>query len=101
MSHPPSPRGAPVQRENKLASLPEGFVSVVPELVRSLEFIRALEAATLENGDLQGHALDRLRHLRECLLNIDESAEMYSLKQYITTLSLSHHTYTDFPPESQ
>ncbi|KAF8576146.1 hypothetical protein K439DRAFT_1664746 [Ramaria rubella] len=96
MSHPPSPRGAPVQRENELAGLPEGFVSVVPELVRSLEFIHALEAATLKNGDLQGHALDTLCHPRECLLNIDESAEMYSLKQYITTLSSPHHTYTDF-----
>ncbi|KAF8581047.1 hypothetical protein K439DRAFT_1355210 [Ramaria rubella] len=52
MSRPPSPGGAPVQREYELSGLDADFVPVVPELQTSMEFIRALEAATLDNGDI-------------------------------------------------
>ncbi|KAF8585294.1 hypothetical protein K439DRAFT_1616022 [Ramaria rubella] len=56
-SCPPSPREVLWQRIYELSVMDDGFVLVVPELRTSMEFIWALEAATLDNGDIKGDAL--------------------------------------------
>ncbi|KIJ23359.1 hypothetical protein M422DRAFT_62428 [Sphaerobolus stellatus SS14] len=69
------------------------FVPVVDEIRISVEFIRAIRAATLDNGDLDPTTLARLRNPPDEQLKIEDENEMFSLKQFIATSRGSEDTY--------
>ncbi|KAF8521819.1 hypothetical protein JB92DRAFT_3141125 [Gautieria morchelliformis] len=72
------------------------FTPNVEELQDSLNFIRALRNASLDNGDLSEHYLIRLRNPPTHELRVDNPDELYSLKQYIASENASEKTYMKF-----
>ena len=71
------------------------FVPLVDELRTSIDFVKALRCASLNNDDLTEDALARLRHPPQHVLEIQDPNELYSLKQYLATQNASQQTYHD------
>jgi hypothetical protein len=71
------------------------FVPAVQELKLSLEFIKALKNASLDNGDLMAATLDRLRNPPEHVLQIDKN-KLHSLRQFLGVQNASQQIYTHF-----
>ncbi|KAF8074615.1 hypothetical protein FPV67DRAFT_1354269, partial [Lyophyllum atratum] len=65
------------------------------ELKIALQFKKALEAASLENGDLDADQLHNLRNPPQTVLNIDDRDLLLSLKLFISTTNASDQVYTD------
>jgi hypothetical protein len=72
------------------------YIPAVDELKYSLDFIKALELATLDNGDLSEEALFRLRNPPQHELTLDNPDEKYSIKQFLTSMNSSQTTYQSF-----
>jgi hypothetical protein len=71
------------------------FEPNVDELRDSLNFVRALRNASLENGDLSAHFLERLHNPPTCELKVDDLDELYSLKQFLATENSLQQVYTN------
>ncbi|KAJ6558965.1 hypothetical protein B0H10DRAFT_1764016, partial [Mycena sp. CBHHK59/15] len=57
----------------------------VEELQTAKEFILALRAATLENGDLDADAIHRLRNPMQQPINISDKYLRLSLDQFLSS----------------
>ncbi|KAF5342644.1 hypothetical protein D9611_001231 [Ephemerocybe angulata] len=76
-------------------SLPESLTcAAVPELETALKFRRALEAASLENGDLSTEQVERLRSPTEFVETLDPDTK-HALKLYLSTHGASEQVYRD------
>ncbi|KIJ30139.1 hypothetical protein M422DRAFT_268386 [Sphaerobolus stellatus SS14] len=61
------------------------FIPAVDDIRLSVEFIRALQAAKLDNGDLDPIILERLRNPPDQQLKIEDEDELYFLEQFLAT----------------
>jgi hypothetical protein len=68
---------------------------VVDELKSSLDFIHALQNASLDDGGLSEEALRRLRNPPQHILEIDDPVELLSLRHFLGTSNASQHTYAN------
>ncbi|KAF8475454.1 hypothetical protein JB92DRAFT_3134520 [Gautieria morchelliformis] len=68
---------------------------IVEELKLSLDFIHALQNASLNDGGLSEEALHRLRNPPQHILEIDDPAELLSLRHFLGTSNASQHTYAN------
>jgi hypothetical protein len=69
------------------------FVPAIDELKTCLEFISALKAASLDNGDLNNDALLQLHNPPQYVLEISDPNDINSLEQFLATKSASQDTY--------
>jgi hypothetical protein len=74
-------------------AIESGFVLSVDELKTSVEFIRALESASLDRGNLDAEALTRLWNPPEHVLEVSDPNDLFSLEQYLMTQGSSQDTY--------
>ena len=75
--------------------LPPGFVPAVDELKCALEFIEALQEATLDADGLDEEVLARLRHPPQEPFDFVDPDLRLSLKLFISTTNSSQQTYAD------
>ncbi|KAF5386899.1 hypothetical protein D9615_001883 [Tricholomella constricta] len=73
----------------------DDFIPRTEDLRIALEFKRALEAASLDNGDLDAAQIHALRNPTQQVLTIDDRDLLLSLKLFISTSNSSNQTYTD------
>ncbi|KAJ6622946.1 hypothetical protein B0H10DRAFT_1759968, partial [Mycena sp. CBHHK59/15] len=67
----------------------------VEELQTAKEFILALQAATLENGDLDADAIHHLRNPMQQPIDISDRYLRLSLDQFLSSTTSSEATYTE------
>ena len=92
---PPPPAPPPVHRPEELV-IPADFVCVVDEVQTALEFKRALEAASLDNGDLDEDDLFRLRNPVTEIVDITDKDILTSLRLLLLTTNTTDQAYKDF-----
>ncbi|KAF8068691.1 hypothetical protein FPV67DRAFT_1415071, partial [Lyophyllum atratum] len=73
----------------------DDFVPRTDELNLALQFKKALQAASLENGDLDADQLYNLRNPPQEVLKIDDKDLLLSIKLFISTTNASDQVYTD------
>ncbi|KAF9535164.1 hypothetical protein CPB83DRAFT_730467, partial [Crepidotus variabilis] len=61
----------------------------------SLEFIRVLEKATLDNGDFDEEQLHSLRHPVQHTRSLNDKDVLLSLKCFLATMRASNQVYSD------
>ena len=77
-------------------SIPPGLIPSVDTLKTSIEFQRALEEASLDNGDLDVDKLYQLRHPNQNESNLlDDPDVLFSLRLFLSTTSASDQVYND------
>ena len=76
-----------------IEDLPADFVPNIDELRIALEFIRAVQFASLDNGDLPPAVVMWLKDPLQEVLQIHDLDELYSLKQYLAIQGASQQTY--------
>ncbi|KAF8968972.1 hypothetical protein BDZ97DRAFT_1644451, partial [Flammula alnicola] len=69
------------------------FVPKTDDLRIALEFKRALEKASLDNGDLDEEELLRLRNPVTELIDIEDRDVLLSIKLFLSTSNASDQTY--------
>jgi hypothetical protein len=77
----------------------ENLLDVVPmvdELIHARDFIKVVEYACLDNGDLSTDVMAQIRSPPQDILTIEDPSELYSLKQYLVAQGASQHVYTSF-----
>ncbi|KDR65528.1 hypothetical protein GALMADRAFT_81760, partial [Galerina marginata CBS 339.88] len=65
----------------------------IEDLQNALEFKRALEKASLDNGDLDAEELDRLRNPVTKPVDIDDRDVLLSIKLFLSTSNASDQIY--------
>ncbi|KAG5645799.1 hypothetical protein H0H81_008774, partial [Sphagnurus paluster] len=87
----------PVPRSHRPIGQPidNQFTPRTEELKLALQFKKALEAASLDNGDLDAEQLFNLRNPAEHPPLIDDDNLLLSLKLFISTSNASNQVYTD------
>jgi hypothetical protein len=68
-------------------------VPKIEDLRIALEFKRALEKASLDNGDLDDEELERLRNPVTQIVDIDDRDVLLSIKLFLSTSNASDQTY--------
>ncbi|KAI0040163.1 hypothetical protein FA95DRAFT_1585105 [Auriscalpium vulgare] len=73
----------------------DAATSVIEDIKTALKFIRTIEQATLDNGNLDPEIVERLRHPLTAAVDLTESGLRLSLDIYLAITNASEQTYND------
>jgi hypothetical protein len=77
-------------------SIPPDLIPRLDNLKTSMEFQRALESASLDNGDLDVDNVYRLRHPIQNVFDLHDAPDLlFSLRLFLSTTSASDQVYND------